>query len=288
MQRDGHVPPENLGELPIVLGEEPARVAFDVEDPDDLVMQTQRNRQGGMGLVDARQIAGIRQHVGTVVAAPGGGDVATDAVAFGRSKNVEVLRLRGQSGTEDDFETIGFAIEQADREVVEVHQVARVPNDLVFEQREPFPGIQLRELLGIEANDLAARPVDGVDLALQLPGTGVVPDHRRHLREATFGRAHRRDRHLEVEIALDGQGKTSGSHVQRVARLLVFKGVHQIGTPGPDPLDEFGRITDHLGIGPEHVAVAVDDADPLADPLEDDIGLPADGGTLERQEVRCF
>ena len=81
----------------------------------------------------------------------------------------------GRPGADHHLQLVALAVEQADREVVEVHQVAREADDLVFQQLQPLADVHLAQRVGFEAHQLAAGLVDRVDLLLQAPRAGRVP-----------------------------------------------------------------------------------------------------------------
>ncbi len=59
----------------------------------------------------------------------------------------------------------------------------READDLLFQQLEPLADVHLAHRVGFEAHQLAAGLVDRVDLLLQPPGAGRVPDDRDDLHD---------------------------------------------------------------------------------------------------------
>ena len=71
--------------------------------------------------------------------------------------------------------------------MVVVHQLADVTDDLVLQQLQPLGDAEPGDQVGFQAHQFAAGPVDRVDLLLQPPLGGVVPDDRDHLHHAVGG-----------------------------------------------------------------------------------------------------
>ena len=181
VQRDRDIPAEDFGELPVVFIERGALAAFDVEHTDHLIVQSQRYGQAALGLIEAQHIARVAFDIRADVRSTRGGHKTADAVAFGLGKKVDILRFQRQADTDDQFQFVDFAIQQADREVIKVHQITRVFDDFVFEQFEALLDIQFAEGVTFKANQFAAGFVDGINLLLQTAGPGGIPDHGDHL-----------------------------------------------------------------------------------------------------------
>src|SRR5687768_12568960 len=211
VQRDRDVAPEDLGELPVVLVKRGALAGFDVEDADHLVMQSQRNGERALGRVEAHHVARVALDVWADVAAARRGDVAADAVAFGVGEEVDVERFVRQPGANHHLQLVALAVEQPDREVIEVHQVAREADDLVFQELEALADVHLRQRVALEADELAASLVDGVDLLLEPPRAGCVPHDGHDLHDVTGRRDHRTGDHLQELLVFDVQRVAFGS-----------------------------------------------------------------------------
>ncbi len=108
VQRDGDISAEDFRELAVVLVEGGALPALDVEDADDFVVQSERDGQAALGIFQSDDIARIALHIRADIAAPGGGDVAADAVALAFGHEVDAQCLGGQSGADDQFQLVGF------------------------------------------------------------------------------------------------------------------------------------------------------------------------------------
>ena len=222
VQRQRDVAGEDLGKLPVLVVEAADRLALDVEDAHDLAEEVQRHRQRTLGVREAQHVAGVLLDVVTDVAAAGGGDVAGDAVALGPGVEVDLQRLARQALGDHHLQLPAPLVQQADREVVELHQVFAEPDDLFLQQFQPLGGAELRHGLVVDAGQLPARGVDRVDAGLQPLAAGGVPDHRHDTPDrpgavgfrgifGAFGRdaqpgggalVHRRADHLEVAVAV--------------------------------------------------------------------------------------
>src|SRR5439155_19226322 len=141
------------------------------------------DRQRALGVAQTRYVAGIALDIRADVAPPGGGDVAADAVAFHLGEQFDVQRIRRQALADDHFQLVGLAIEQADGEVIEVHQLLREADDLLLQQLEPLPDVHLAERIGLKADQFAARLVDSINLLLESPRSRRVPYDRDHLHD---------------------------------------------------------------------------------------------------------
>ncbi|CAA9433057.1 MAG: hypothetical protein AVDCRST_MAG64-3620, partial [uncultured Phycisphaerae bacterium] len=127
------------------------------------------------------------------------------AVTLARAVQLHVQRVGRQAGADHQFEPVRAPVEQADREVVEVHQVAREADDLVLQQLQPLGDVQLRQRLALEPHELAAGLVDRVDLLLEPAGAGRVPHDRDDLHDLPRRVDHRRADHLHELLVLDVQ-----------------------------------------------------------------------------------
>ena len=95
--------------------------------------------------------------------------------------------------------------------MIEVHQVASVLDDFIFEQLQPFLDVQLAEGIGFQTDQLISGFVDRVDLLLQSPSACGVPDDGHHLHDLPGrGNDGRRD-HLQKLLVFDIQGVTLGA-----------------------------------------------------------------------------
>ncbi len=117
-------------------------------------------------------------------------------------------RFGRKAGADDQFELVGLAVQQADGEMIEVHQLAREADDFFFQQLEALADVQFAHGVAFEADEFAAGLVDGVDFLLQAAGAGGVPDDRDHLHHLPAGIDHRAGDQFHVLLVFDVEGVT--------------------------------------------------------------------------------
>src|SRR6185437_16042856 len=277
------------GELPIVFIEGGALPALDVEDADHAIVQRERNGQAALGLIEAKDIARIALDIGADVGAPGRGDISADAVAFGIGIEVDVQRIIRQAGADDHLELIRPAIEQANRKVIEVHQLFGEGDDLLFKELEALPHVQFAQGFRFQADQLAAGAIDGVDFLLESASTRGIPYNRDHLHDLTSRVDHGRGDQLQELLVVDIQnvtlGSAEGGRVGMLLRGLLAEEAEGFLT-GPADLFVNPRGPGlHLLVHPVTAGLVIDNADAFADGVENQVGLLGNKSALERKEV---
>ena len=237
-------------------------------------------------MAEAEDVARVFFGVVADVGSSGGGDVAGDAVALRLGVEVDLEGFGGQPLGDDDLELVGPLVEQADGEVVEVHQVLGVLDDLVLEQLEAFGGGELGDGVGVDLGQLTSGGVDGVDLALQPLAAGGVPDHGDDLLHASLLVEGGGADQLEVAVVgLEGElAAAVGGALVEGARL---GGEDLQGLPADASglLEDAGLEPPHLRVRPDDPPVVVHDADAFADGVEHERRPVADQSPFEWEEV---
>ncbi len=150
-------------------------------------MEHEGDGEAAAGVGEAGDVAGIAGDVGADVGAAGGGDVAGDAVAIGFGEEFDFHGFGGHSDADDEFELVGFAVEEADGEVVKVHELAAELDDFFFEEFEALADVEFGDGFAFEADEFAAGLVDGINFLLEAASAGGVPADGDDLRHAARG-----------------------------------------------------------------------------------------------------
>ena len=95
--------------------------------------------------------------------------------------------------------------------MIEMHQLPREADDLVFQQLQPIAHVHLAQGFAFQANELAASLVDGIDLLLQPAGPGRVPHHCHYLHHLPGGIDYRRADHFHELLIFDIQRVSLGT-----------------------------------------------------------------------------
>ena len=100
------------------------------------LLPVQGDREGAGCFVQALPVERVVLDVGAQVALSGRGDVAGDAAPLGLRRDHLADPLGGDAPTHDQLQSIRFAIEEPDLEVVEAEQIVDVVDDLVRQKLE--------------------------------------------------------------------------------------------------------------------------------------------------------
>src|SRR5690606_5711308 len=126
---DRDVPAENLRKLAVIFVEGRSLARFDIEDPNHLVVEIQRDGQAAARLIQTGDISRIALDIRADVAAAGGRDISADTMAIRLGVKLHRQRFRRQPDTNNQLELIAAPIQQPDRKVIEVHQITREADD---------------------------------------------------------------------------------------------------------------------------------------------------------------
>ncbi len=262
----GDVAAEDFGELSVVLGEGAAAVAFDVEDSDDAVEESERDGERGACLVEAVDVPRVRGGVVAEIGFACGGDVAADAVVLFLRIEFDGAGFGGESRGDDEVEFVGFLVEDSDGEVVEMEEVVGETDDLAFEEFESFGDVEFFDGVGVEADEFAARFVDGEDFGAEAFLVGGVADEGDDASWA--GSCDGADDDLK--------GAFFFCEVDAVESLAYFsgRGVGGEGVGGAfaefgDSPAEAGGVIAEDSVGDDGLAVVFGDAEALGEGLDD-------------------
>ncbi len=180
---------------------------FNIKHADDFILQHQWDGQAAAGLGESHDIAGVFADIRTNITAARRGDVTGNAIAFGHGKKFHLDGIAGQAYADDDFQLVGFAIEQADGEVVEMHELTAEFNDLFLQQLQALRDAELGDGLIIEAHQFAAGLVDGINFLLQAAAAGGVPADGDDAGYFALGVDHGRAEHLKIMDVINIEGE---------------------------------------------------------------------------------
>ena len=168
------VPGEDLEELHVGVGEAPRLGALDVERPDHLFVEHERDGERALRPLAALEIAAVFRRVVAEIAPPGGCDIAGDTVVFGAGVEDPGLGLRLHPLGEEWLEAAGLPVEEADLDDVEKEQITRIMEDVALEEVDSLLDRHVRQFSRREVGELLAGLMDGGPLLLLEDRVGDV------------------------------------------------------------------------------------------------------------------
>ena len=180
VHRHGDIAAEDRCELPVVVVEGRRPLRLDVEHADDPVVQSQRHGQGAGRMVQAFAVQWILFDIGAQVALTGGRDVTGNPAALRLGVDHLADLFRRDAHRRDQFQAVGFLVEQADFEVIELQQIVHIVNDLLFQHLEPLSHVELDDRSSFDLHQFRAGGIDGVQLVKQAPAGRDFPHHPDH------------------------------------------------------------------------------------------------------------
>ncbi len=265
-------------------------------------MEFEGNGEGGSCVGESGDIAGVFGDIGADVGAAGGGDIAGDAIAVGLGEQFDFHGFGGKADADDEFEFVGFSVEEADGEVIEVHQLAAEVDDAFFEELEALADVKLGDGFAFETDEFVTGLVDGIDFLLKAAAGGGIPADGDNLRDAAGGVDDGRAEELEILRVVETEREFSGAAVggndwqgreERAGRCfrlghradLIDERIPCLVADGADTVtDGFGPLF-HPAIGPKNLAMLIGNADTFADGIEDEAGLLGSDRAFEGEEI---